>query len=287
MKTIVRPLALLLLLLSGSMTQANTLPRAANVPGGVALLPLGSSDGTRPSAKFNGKPVMVVESGGAWVALVGLPLKTKPGNHKLSYRFGQHTGSLSFEVEPKAYREQHLTITNKKMVNPEQRDLKRIRRDKAEILGAYALFNPRESIETQFSLPVDGPMSSPFGLRRFYNEQPRSPHSGLDIAAASGTPITAPAAGTVVATGDYYFNGNTVMIDHGQGLVTMYCHMESVAVEEGQQVTRGDQLGKVGKTGRVTGAHLHWSVSLNGARVDPTLFMAEADVARITQPREK
>jgi murein DD-endopeptidase MepM/ murein hydrolase activator NlpD len=127
------------------------------------------------------------------------------------------------------------------------------------------------------ALPVTAPVSSPFGLRRFFNEQPRKPHSGLDLAAAEGTPISAPASGKITDTGDFFFNGNTVFIDHGQGLVTMYCHLSKIDVEPGQTVNTGDIIGAVGKTGRVTGAHLHWSVSLNNTRIDPTLFLDDLD----------
>jgi murein DD-endopeptidase MepM/ murein hydrolase activator NlpD len=178
-------------------------------------------------------------------------------------------------VTDKTYQSQHITIKNKRMVNPEKRDMERIGREQRRIKKALASWNAHSPETLRFLLPVEGPMSSPFGLRRFFNEQARKPHSGLDLAAAEGTPIKAPASGRIADTGDFFFNGNTVFIDHGQGLVTMYCHMSRIDVEPGQQVAAGEVIGAVGKTGRVTGAHLHWGVSLNDARVDPMLFLNE------------
>jgi murein DD-endopeptidase MepM/ murein hydrolase activator NlpD len=161
--------------------------------------------------------------------------------------------------------------------------MERIGQEQRRIRKALANRDPHSPETLRFRLPVEAPMSSPFGLRRFFNEQPRKPHSGLDLAAAEGTPIRAPAAGRISDTGDFFFNGNTVFIDHGQGLVTMYCHLSRIDVKPGQQVQTGQVIGAVGATGRVTGAHLHWSVSLNDARVDPMLFLQEmpppADVA--------
>jgi len=203
-----------------------------------------------------------------------LSLDTKPGPAWLT---GKNTTGASmrlpFHVGEKSYKEQHITIKDKRKVNPEKRDMERITREKKQIGSALQSWSARDVITVNFSKPVEGPTSSPFGLRRFFNEQPRNPHSGLDIAAPAGTPIRAPAAGIISDSGDFFFNGNTVFIDHGQGLVTMYCHMSEIDVKPGQPVAAGETIGKVGMTGRVTGPHLHWGVSLNNARVDPLLFL--------------
>ena len=260
-------------LLFAAPAAAVDIPATASVPGGVALVELPASPNP-PQASFNGKPVMVLPNGDSYAALVGLSLGIKPGTHHLVVRTGeQEQITREFSVEAKQYETQHLTIKNKRMVNPEQRDLERIAREQKRIKEALATWNDAGPATLRFELPVAGPLSSPFGLRRFFNQQPRKPHSGLDIAADEGTPIKAPAGGQVVDTGEFFFNGNTVFIDHGQGLVTMYCHLSRIDVQAGQKLQTGDVIGAVGKTGRVTGAHLHWGVSLNDARVDPTLFL--------------
>jgi len=262
-------------LLTARAAPPTGLPEAASVPGGVALVAL--PGGNRPTqARFNDKPVLLAATGEHWTAVIGLPLSTTPGAHKLTVRNADGgTATLSFQVTDKQYQTQHITIKDKRKVNPEKRDLQRIGREQQRIRKALAHWDPHGPDSLRFQLPVKAPVSSPFGLRRFFNEQPRKPHSGLDLAAAAGTPVHAPAAGRISDTGEFFFNGNTVFIDHGQGLVTMYCHLSRIDVKPGQEVQAGEVIGAVGKTGRVTGPHLHWSVSLNDARVDPRLFLNE------------
>ena len=249
------------------------------VPGGVAVVLL--PDDTNPSSlRYRDRRVLRTPKNGQAVALVGLSLSAKPGMHYLDgHTIEGVSMRLSFHVRDKAYEEQRITIKDKRKVTPEKRDLERINREKKQIGAALRHWSDNDNVVVDFQKPVTGPTSSPFGLRRFFNEQPRSPHSGLDIAAAEGTPIQAPAPGTVIATGDFFFNGNTVFIDHGQGLVTMYCHLNRIDVEPDQTVATGDTIGQVGMTGRVTGPHLHWGVSLNNARVDPLLFLPEPATA--------
>ncbi len=279
MKSLKHALALPLLLLAVQL-QAADLPRALAVPGGIAILPLAPAAEPAPRAHFNGKPVMVREADGWWRAVVGLPLSTQPGMQRL--KLSGESGELSFEVGTKKYAEQHITLSNKRYVTPETRDLERIRRDQARSRAAFRSWQDTSPEQTRFLLPVEGIMSGPFGKRRFFNGQPRKPHSGLDIAAAEGTPVKAPTAGRIVETGDYFFNGKTVFIDHGQGLVSMLCHLSRIDVQVGDRVERGQVVAAVGKTGRVTGAHLHWSVSLNDARIDPALFLAEESLALLS-----
>lgn len=267
---------------------AMALPRHHPIPGGVAVVPLEVESEAPPVVRYDGRLVMVVREGGEWVAVVGIPLDAPAGEQTLSVQ-DQRGGEQkrTFALQSKAYREEWLTVKNKRMVHPNQKDLDRIAKERTRIVDALAHWTAEVRVEEPFLLPVKGRFTSPFGLRRFFNRQPRRPHSGLDIAAPQGTPIRAPAPGRVVETGHFFFNGKTVFIEHGQGLVTMYCHLARIDVKPGDDLKRGELIGTVGMTGRVTGAHLHWSVSLNRTMVEPTLFLPEATVASGQSPSKQ
>jgi len=278
-------LTALLMMMTSSLLHAATLPpQAEPVPGGVAVVPLEGATGAAPRAYFNAQRVMVIKDGQRWLAIVGIPVDIKPGDYVLRVESADKTTKqVNFSLHDKQYATQQLTIKDKHMVEPTAEDLKRIERESRVMKAAFEAWHDQADMPLQFDLPAQGPLSSPFGLRRIFNGEPRAPHSGIDIAAAAGSPIRAPAPGRVAAVGNYFFNGNTVLIDHGQGLVTMYCHMKKIAVKKGQTLARGDLIGYVGQTGRATGPHVHWSVSLNNARVDPGLFLSPDTLAKIEE----
>ena len=256
--------------------QLNTLNQP--VPGGVAVVELAVSgkdaNATPPSVRYMDKPVLVTRTdAGKWVAIVGIPLSATLGNQNLEVMLNGKKSTLQFSVRDKKYREQRITLKTNKHVDLSPQDLARYAREKKLQDDAYQQFSAQQPSNLLLDRPVKGPLSSPFGLKRFFNDQPRAPHSGLDFAVPTGTPVHAPAAGRVILVGDYFFNGKTVFVDHGQGMISMFCHLSSIGVKSGDRLTRGQALGKVGATGRVTGAHLHWNVSLNDARVDPAIFI--------------
>lgn len=253
---------------------APVLPQQSLVPGGVALVPVGPVGQPAPRVTFGDVPVMVLRDGDRWLAVVGIPLSTKPGKVKVAVeRTGAAPAStIDLTVKPKQYVEQKLRVAPG-MVDLAPADLERVNRERPELQAALATFSAAAPSVLRLQQPVPGPRSSSYGLRRVFNGQPRAPHTGMDIAAPTGTTIVAPAAGTVVATGDYFFNGGTVILDHGQGLVTMYCHLSAIDVKAGDALAAGAPLGKVGATGRVTGPHLHFGVTLNRTMVDPALFL--------------
>ncbi|MGE4329875.1 MAG: peptidoglycan DD-metalloendopeptidase family protein [Diaphorobacter sp.] len=253
---------------------ADVWPRALPVPGGVARLSLGPAPG-RPVVHAGDSPALVLGDPIEWTAIVGIPLAAPVGEAHVTVQAaaGAPARRMDYRVAAKKYSEQRLTVAPR-TVDLAPEDLARHERERAHQQQVMATFSTPLPTDLQMRQPVPGRRSGSFGLRRVFNGQPRNPHSGMDIAAATGTPVTAPLPGRVIDVGDYFFNGGTVWLDHGGGLLSMYCHLSQMDCQVGDVLRAGEAFCKVGATGRVTGPHLHWGVMLNRTMVDPALFLA-------------
>lgn len=252
---------------------ATDLPLARPVPGGIALVDVGPATGTPPIVTRDGRRVLVRASDGRWQAVVGIPLEAAAGQDSIVV--GAADGArrtVQFAVESRDYVTQRLKVAPKH-VDLSFDALERTKRERERLMQVLATWSDAPPPTLALAVPVPGPRSSSFGSRRVFNDQPRNPHTGMDIAAPTGTRIVTPNAGTVIDVGDYFFNGQTVWLDHGSGLLSMFCHLSEVFVAVGDRVDTGQCVAAVGATGRATGPHLHWSVSLNRAMVDPAWFL--------------
>ena len=249
-------------------------PRARAVPGGVARLALGPARDRPQVFTRTGVPVLVVGDAIAWTAVLGIALAEVPGPGQVTVQVaGEPERLLAFDIAPQRYAEQRLKVAPGTVdLSPENQA--RYERERDHQAGVMATFSTPVPAQLAMQVPVPGRRSSSFGLRRVFNGQARNPHSGMDIAAPTGTPVAAPLPGRVIDTGDYFFNGNTVWLDHGGGLLSMSCHLSAIDVAVGDAVQTGQRIGAVGATGRVTGPHLHWGVMLNRTMVNPALFVA-------------
>lgn len=274
-KTITFHNTLLLFVFTLISSNIYALPTESRVPGGIAIIPL-NNQLANPHFTFRKKPVLISRENEQVVAIVGLPLNLKPGNYFISGYYGNNKALVKkfFSVKDKQYATQHISIKDKRKVNPYQKDMARISQEQKRKKKAANDWNPA-SPDLDFLTPVKGIMTGSYGKRRFFNGQARRPHSGMDIAADKGLPVASPAAGTVIESGDFFFSGNIVYIQHGQGLITLFAHLDRIDVKVGDKINKGQIIGSLGATGRVTGPHLHWSVGLNGSWVDPALFIKQ------------
>ena len=175
-------------------------------------------------------------------------------------------------IAAQTYDVQNIKGLPARKVTPNPDDVKRIKADNSKIWSVRATMTPDPRFVSGFIWPVTGPISGVFGSQRILNGKPKNPHNGVDVAAPKGTEIVAPAAGVVVLThDDMFYTGKTLMIDHGLGLTSVYAHMDSILVVEGQVVSQGTPIGSIGNTGRTTGPHLHWGLTWKGTHLDPKL----------------
>lgn len=208
-----------------------------------------------------------------FLAFIGIDLDLKPGSYMMKV-FLQGSGGIwetlekEITVLSREYPEKKLWV-DEKYVTPPAGVRERIKREAEILRSVYAIFTSQWLSQEKFIIPTSGETVENFGERRIYNNKPRSSHGGVDISSPAGTPVKASNSGRVVLASDLYFAGKTVIIDHGLGLFTLYCHFSKIKVKRGNLVDRGDVIGEVGATGRVTGPHLHWGVKIFGSRVDP------------------
>jgi murein DD-endopeptidase MepM/ murein hydrolase activator NlpD len=206
-------------------------------------------------------------------AVIGLPYVTKKEQYDIA--------SKKISVKPKDYGESRITIEDQSKVILSAEDKDRTFKEYKIINNALSTYSKKLLSDFDFSIPVNGIISSRFGKKRFINDLPRSPHLALDIAAPENTEILAPSDAIVILTGEFFYAGNYVMLDHGMGLISSYSHLSNINVKEGEYIKKGMLLGMVGSTGRVTGPHLHWSIYLNKQRVNPEIFLDKNFFLRI------
>jgi murein DD-endopeptidase MepM/ murein hydrolase activator NlpD len=258
---------------STTAAAANGLPRESRVPGGVALVAVGAVGEPKPVVTRDGANVWTVQRGASWVAVVGLPLSTEPGEHAVNVSHNGKAEAVPFTVKPKRYPVQHVTLKDNAMIEPPPEVMARIERESAHLKTVRSQWRETSTTNAMFTLPAQGRLSGRFGGSRVFNGKPRAPHAGLDVAVMTGTPVLAPGDGVVLGTGDYYFCGKTMFIDHGNGLLSLFCHLSEHTAKVGDSVKKGEAVARSGATGRASGPHLHWSVYLNGVSVEPELFV--------------
>lgn len=261
--------------LGGNSLRLEILPKEAKQGDAVLVRTAGPGNLKTLESVFLGRriPMSAAAGRGIYEALVGVDLDAKVGRHPLKVqgadKEGNHFSGASFlEVKRVSFKTQRLSLPPA-MVDLDSKTLERVNAESRRVEALFQKTRREKLWKGRFLQPVPGEISTPFGLRRVINNQNKSPHSGVDLRAAKGTPVLAANAGTVVLVDDLFFSGKSAVLDHGQGIYSMYFHLSEILVREGERIGKGEVLGEVGSTGRSTGPHLHWGVRVGGARVDP------------------
>ncbi len=226
---------------------------------------------TEPGSRvaLDGRPLRVSADG---LFLIGFGRDAVPAARLVVRHADGRLTERRLDIARRTYEISRVDGLPERKVTPRPEDLERIKADNAKIAAARAADSAETFFEVGFAWPVKGRLSGVYGSQRILNGRPRSPHNGVDVAAPKGTPVAAVSGGRVaLAEADMFLTGKTVMIDHGHGLTSVYAHMDAITVEKGQIVARGQPIGAVGMTGRATGPHLHWGVTLFRTHLDPAL----------------
>jgi murein DD-endopeptidase MepM/ murein hydrolase activator NlpD len=236
-------------------------------PGDIGTVSVKNVTGT-VEGTFNGKKLYFNAAKNSYKAILGIDLNSEPGTYPLEVLSNGRKILKKVRIVKKKYPLQRLTLPEGMVVLSPENEA-RAERELKKISAIWPVDSPR-IWSGEFIDPLPGKkIGTPFGVRRIINHIPKSSHSGVDITADEGEPVLAPNDGVVVLVDDEFYSGNSVVLDHGQGIYTMFFHLSKINVRYGQAVTKGEVIALVGSTGRATGAHLHWGVRLQGARVDP------------------
>jgi len=244
--------------------------------GGVAVVAVPAKDQRPPQARWMGRDVPLVQNERVkqWVGFLWADMRTGPGVYSLGVKRSAkgREEKIQVKIVKKEFGVRRLSLP-KEMVDLDPETLERVQKESGIMNALWDAPATLPLWRGPFTRPMEGDVVGAFGVESIINDQPRSPHSGVDLRASRGTPVRAIHMGRVVLTADHYFTGLSVVLDHGGGIQSMYFHLDKIMVQQGQQVTRGAGIGLVGATGRATGPHLHFGVRVSGARVDPLQFL--------------
>ena len=247
-------------------------PKHSPFPGGIINLEIFNLTFPKP----NKDQLLCQESLNSWRIIQPIPLSYNKNNLKL---YIDEENFKEFKIINKVYRVSKIQINQQKFIHPSKKDNERAAMELALMNKAFTSYsNKRFFSDLSMQWPVEGIISSEFGVRRFINGNQRNPHLGTDIFADIGTKIVAPLEGKVILVGNFFYRGNVIFIDHGNGLISSYSHLSEILVKKGDFITKNELIGKVGKSGRVTGPHLHWQVTLKGIHIDPEIFLRKKNL---------
>ena len=267
-----------------SYSHASSLYASSNFsnvhPGGIYITEISKAEYNQ-ELLIDGQKILKWNKNNKFYVLYGLSyhLKTKQHRLEIKNKDGAVLREIGINIVQKSFRTQKINV-NKKYTKPTDKVLEKIKKDRIKLVKARKIWfenNP----DMEFILPVKGITTGVFGTKRFYNGIEGNYHNGFDIAADTGTPIVAPSSGKITLTGNFFYNGKSIILDHGRGLKSIMIHLDEILVEENQYVEKGQIIGKVGTTGKSTGAHLHWSVLVNNTYIDPELLIDKSAIGHL------